>query len=57
RLENGRTFNIEARDQSEKNVYVTRVTLNGRDLARNYITYDDIMAGGKLVFYMSDRHR
>ena len=55
RLENGRTFAIEARDQSEKNVYVTRVTLNGRDLGRRYITYDDIMAGGKLVFLMSDK--
>ncbi len=56
RLENGRTFTIEARDQSEKNVFVSRVTLNGRDLGRNYITYDDIMAGGKLVFFMSDKH-
>ncbi|MFL6375397.1 MAG: GH92 family glycosyl hydrolase [Pyrinomonadaceae bacterium] len=54
-LENGRTFTIEARDQSEKNVYVSRVSLNGRDLGRNYITYEDIIAGGKLVFFMSDK--
>jgi putative alpha-1,2-mannosidase len=56
RLENGRTFTIEARDQSETNVYVSRVTLNGRDLGRNFITYGDIMGGGKLVFYMSNKH-
>lgn len=53
-LENGRTFTIEARHQSETNVYVSRVTLNGRDLDRRYLTYSDIMAGGKLTFYMSD---
>ena len=56
KLENGRTFTIETREQSESDVYVTRVTLNGRDLGRNYITYDDIMAGGKLIFFMSEKH-
>jgi predicted alpha-1,2-mannosidase len=56
KLENGRTFAIEARDQSETNVFVSRVMLNGRDLGRNYITYNDIIAGGKLVFFMSDKH-
>ncbi|HTH50911.1 MAG TPA: glycoside hydrolase family 92 protein, partial [Pyrinomonadaceae bacterium] len=53
-LENSRTFTIEARDQSEKNVYISRVTLYGRDLARRYITYSDIAAGGRLTFYMTD---
>ncbi len=56
RLENGRTLTIEARDQSEDNVYVSRVTLNGRELDRRYLTYSDIASGGKLVFQMSDRH-
>ena len=35
---------------------VENLPLNGRDLGRNYITYADIVAGGKLVFYMSDKH-
>jgi putative alpha-1,2-mannosidase len=56
RLENGRTFKVEARNQSEQNIYVSRVTLNGRDLGRRYITYQDIAAGGSLVFYMSGQH-
>ncbi len=29
-----------------------KVTLNGRELDRNYITHDEIMAGGELVFVM-----
>jgi predicted alpha-1,2-mannosidase len=55
-LENGKTFTIEAKDQSEKNVYVKRVVLNGQPLTRRYITHDEILSGGKLVFYMSATH-
>lgn len=55
KLENGRTLSIEARNQSEKNVYVSRVELNGRPITRRYLTHGDIAAGGKIVFFMSDR--
>jgi predicted alpha-1,2-mannosidase len=55
-LENGKTFTIEAKDQGEKNVYVRRVTLNGQPLVRRYITHEEILNGGKLVFYMSAKH-
>jgi putative alpha-1,2-mannosidase len=57
RLENGKTLSIEARNQSDSNVYVQSVTVNGRNLGRNYITYTDIANGGKLVFTMSSRPR
>lgn len=56
RLENGRTLSIEARNQSDKNVYVNSVTLNGKPIDRRYITYDEINAGGKLVFQMEDKN-
>ncbi len=55
RLENGKTMNIEARSQSDKNVYVKQVELNGQPLNRRHLTYADIAAGGKLVFYMTDK--
>jgi putative alpha-1,2-mannosidase len=55
-LENGKTFTIEAKDQGEKNFYVRRVTLNGQPLVRRYITHEEILNGGKLVFYMSAKH-
>lgn len=54
-LENGKTFEIEARDQSNKNVYVTAITLNGKPLDRRYITHSEITAGGKLVYQMSPK--
>ena len=52
-LENGRTLTIESRDQSDKNVYVSKVELNGRPITRRYITYDELIGGGKLVFFLS----
>ena len=55
-LENGKTFTIEARDQGDKNVYVKKITLNGQTLNRFYLTHQEIMDGGKLVFYMSAKH-
>jgi len=55
-LENGKKLSIEARNQSDKNVYVKSVTLNGQKLDRRYITFAEINAGGRLVFEMSDKH-
>jgi predicted alpha-1,2-mannosidase len=53
KLENGKTFSIQAINQNDKNVYVEKVLLNGRPLNRTYITHAEIMKGGSLVFYMS----
>ncbi|MES1159765.1 MAG: glycoside hydrolase domain-containing protein, partial [Bacteroidota bacterium] len=55
-LENGKDFTIETQDQSDKNVYVRKVLLNGQPLTRRTITHAEIMNGGKLVFYMSGKH-
>ncbi len=54
-LENGKTLSIEAKDQSDRNVFVSKVVLNGRTMSRNYLTYEEIMGGGSLAFYMSDK--
>lgn len=51
-LENGKTFTVEAINQSDKNVYVQKVLLNGKQLVKPFIKHDDITAGGKLIFYM-----
>jgi len=51
-LENGKTFKIETVNQGKGNIYVKKVLLNGRTLNRTWITQEEIMAGGTLVFYM-----
>ncbi|WP_419800923.1 GH92 family glycosyl hydrolase [Mucilaginibacter sp.] len=55
-LPKGKTLEIIAKNQSDKNVYVKEVLLNGQVLNRNYITHSEIMGGGKLVFVMSGKH-
>jgi predicted alpha-1,2-mannosidase len=55
-LDNGKTFRIETRDQSDKNVYVKKILLNGQPLTRLWLTHEEIMAGGVVVFFMSNRH-
>jgi len=52
-LPNGKVFEIEALNNSLVNKYVKSVSLNGRKLENYWFTYDDLMAGGKLVFEMS----
>lgn len=54
KLENGRTLRIEAIGQSDENVYVQSVNLNGRKLNRRYITNAEIMRGGNLQFVMGN---
>jgi predicted alpha-1,2-mannosidase len=51
-LENGKTFEIDVKDQGDKNVYVQKIELNGKILTRNYITHAEIMNGGNIQFYM-----
>ena len=53
KLENGRTLTIRADNQSDRNVYVQHVTINGRRLNRRYITYAELMNGGTIIFQMS----
>nr|MBP7501065.1 glycoside hydrolase family 92 protein [Chryseobacterium sp.] len=52
-LENGKTFEIEAKNQSEKNVYIERIELNGKPFEGYKLKHEDIMKGGKLVFFMN----
>lgn len=52
-LENGKTFEIIANNNSKENIYINNAHLQGKELNRNFITHDEILKGGKLVFGMS----
>lgn len=56
KLENGKHLIIETKNQSEQNVYVSKVELNGKLLAQPFIKQSDITNGGKLVFWMTNKH-
>ena len=52
-LPNGKNFEIEVKNYGKNNIYINKVTLNGKPHLHSFITHEDIKAGGKLVFEMS----
>ena len=54
-LPNGRTLRLSAPELSEKKRYIKHVTINGRELRKSYITYDDVMQGGEIHFTLTDQ--
>lgn len=54
-LSNGNTLKMTALNQSDKNVYVSGVTLNGQPLDGCYVTHEQLMNGGELIFTMTDK--
>ena len=53
-LTNGKTFTVIAEGISEENKYVESITLNSEPYTKNYITHEDIVNGGTLVFKMKN---
>jgi len=53
-LESGKRFTIVAKNNSEKNIYISSATLNNENLTRTYLTHEEINNGGTLVFTMTD---
>ncbi|MBR6989269.1 MAG: GH92 family glycosyl hydrolase [Bacteroidaceae bacterium] len=54
-MENGKTVVINAPENSDKNRYVGKMTLNGKDYTKNYITYEDLLKGSTIHFQMTDK--
>lgn len=55
KLEGGKELKVRAENQSDKNVFVKRVTLNGKEIKEGRIKHSDIVNGAELVFYMSSK--
>ena len=53
-LADGKTFTVIAEGLSEENKYVESITLNGQPYTKSYITHEDIVNGGTLVFKMKN---
>jgi len=52
RTGNGNTFTILAENNSDSNKYIQSATLNGQPLDKPWISHEDIMNGGTLIFRM-----
>ena len=54
-LEHGLTFNVRAEGVSARNIYIQSATLDGRPHRKSYLTHEQLMRGGRLVFRMGPR--
>lgn len=51
----GKTFTMKALHLSDKNIYIKSVTLNGKPWNKTYITHEDLINGGELIFNMDSK--
>ncbi len=56
-LGKGKTLNIKVNNQSDQNVYVQKLLLNGKPVSTLFLTHADLMAGGELIFFMGPKHK
>lgn len=54
-LENGKDLVINAPNNSEKNIYVQGVKLNGKAYDKTYFLHEDLAAGGVIEFEMGNQ--
>lgn len=56
-LENGKILYIKTKNQSKKNVYVKKITVNGKVITNNLLSHYDIQNGGEILFEMSKSYK
>lgn len=54
-LESGKKFNIKVENNSQQNIYIQSVTLNGKARNGNVLKHREITAGGNLVIRMGSQ--
>lgn len=52
-LQNGKKLIIIAENQSAQNIYVSRITLNGKELEEPFLDHSQIAGGAEIVFTMT----
>lgn len=53
-VNNEQNFQIIAENLSQENIYIASIKLNNKKLDKNYLTYNEIMKGGQLIFTMTN---
>lgn len=55
RLANGKELRIVASDNSPENIYIQKVTFNGKTYDKTYFTHADFVQGGEIEFEMGSK--
>ena len=54
-LENNNSIIIDSPENSDKNIYIDRLKLNGKDHSKNWVDHFELLKGAKLKFEMADK--
>jgi predicted alpha-1,2-mannosidase len=54
-LDNGNTVAIEIKNQSEENIYIQEIIINGEEYSRDYLDHQSLVNGIDIVFVMGPR--
>lgn len=54
-LENNNSITIDAPKNSDKNIYVDQLKINGKDHSKNWLDHFELLKGAKLKFEMADQ--
>ncbi len=54
-FENGNSLVINAPENSDKNIYIESMKMNGEEYTKNYLDFNEIMKGGVLDIEMGDK--
>jgi predicted alpha-1,2-mannosidase len=54
-LSKGKSFHIIVKNNSAANKYISSITLNGKNYTHNYLLHKDLVAGGELTIWMTDK--
>ncbi|WP_200976396.1 GH92 family glycosyl hydrolase [Echinicola sp. 20G] len=54
-LGEGTILSIEAKNASKRNKYIQSAELNGKPLEKAWVTHEELLKGGKLVFEMGEK--
>jgi len=54
-LDNGKTFTVIAKNNSDENRYIQKAILNGKELKRTFFKHSEITNGGTLEFTMGNK--
>ncbi|QJD98472.1 glycoside hydrolase family 92 protein [Mucilaginibacter robiniae] len=55
KLPGGKTMHMVAHNNTDQNIYIQRIMLNGKSYTKSYISHADLMQGGELVFEMGSK--
>ena len=53
-LENGNKFTISAENNSAGSFYIQSCSLNGKSYSQNYLWFNDLLQGGKLLIHLDE---